>query len=87
LERTKSKSTVENIIKNDDDTFTIVLTYVNKGIVGHPNFQTHYGTNILNVIDNEEGLSLDGEYYTNRIPQTKGRISVKFISKKLKNHF
>ena len=86
-EQTISRSKVESLIKNDDDTFSIVLTYENRGIVNNSNFPPHYGTNILEVIDNDEGKFLIGEYYTSRNPQTRGTMKVKFNSKKLKNHF
>jgi len=86
-ERTISKSKVETIIKNDDNTFSVVLTYENKGIVGNRHFPPHYGTNILDIIINDEGKFIKGEYYTSREPQTKGIITAKFTSNKLKYNF
>ena len=82
-EESPSKSIIEKIVKNDDGSFSLVFTYKNKGISGK--FQSHYGTNILDVIKNKDGTFLKGEYYTNRIPQTQGQMRVKFITHTLKN--
>lgn len=84
-EKTKSESLVETVIKNEDDTYSLVFTYRNHGLNNH--FQEHSGTNILKFIENKEGKFLNGIYYTNREPQTKGEMSVAFISDKLKNDF
>jgi len=84
-EKSPSTSMVETIKKEPDGSYTIVFTYLNKGIPGK--FQEHSGTNILRFIKNDDGQLLKGDYYTNREPQTKGRIKVKFISKKIKNDY
>ena len=84
-EQSESKSLEENIVKNDDDTWSLVFTYQNEGIPATPH--PHYGTNVLRFIQNGEGKFLKGYYYTNRTPQTKGSIEVKFLSNNLKNDF
>jgi hypothetical protein len=84
-EKSPSKSIYETIVKNNDDSFSIVYTYQNEGI---PNkFSPHNGTNILHFIENEDGTFLKGAYYTNREPQTKGIMEVKLVSNKLKNDY
>lgn len=81
-EKSPSKSLVESVIKNDDDSYSLIFTYQNEGVQGC--FQPHSGTNILNYIQNEEGRFLKGIYYTNREPQTKGKMDVKFTTFNLK---
>lgn len=84
-ERSPSSSMVESIIQREDNIYVLVFTYMNHGIPGK--FQEHSGTNILRFIQNNKGQFLKGDYYTNREPQTKGRISVEFISKEFKNDY
>lgn len=85
-EKTPSRSIVETIVENEDDTYSIVFTYKNLGITGK--FPEHYGTNILKVIKNDEGLFLRGDYFTNRFPhQTRGEMYLKFINKQIKNDY
>ena len=85
-EKTPSKSIVETIVKNDDDSFSLVFMYQNSGSPGL--FGPHNGTNILDYICNDEGKFLKGVYYTDREPsQTRGKIEVKYISKNLKNEY
>lgn len=86
-EPSTSKSLVESIIKEGDDCYSLVFTYLNQGIRIHGQGQPHYGTNILKFINNGEGKFLKGYYYTNRAPQTKGVMEVKYQSNKLKNDF
>jgi hypothetical protein len=84
-EPSTSKSLVESIIKEEDDCHSLVFTYQNEGArsLGQP----HSGTNILKFINNGEGKFLKGHYYTNRDPQTKGLMEVKYQSNNLKNDF
>ncbi len=85
-EKTPSKSLIETVVKNDDNTFSLVFNYQNDGILGK--FSPHHGTNILKFIKNSEGQFLKGIYYTNREPyQTRGEMEVKFITNKLKNDY
>lgn len=81
-QKSPSRSIVETIIKESDGSFKIVFTYTNEGIPSL--FQEHSGTNILRFIKNEHGQFLKGIYYTNREPQTKGKMEVKLVSKSLK---
>lgn len=84
-EKTISRSQVERLIKNDDESIGLVFTYQNNGKLGI--FPPHFGTNVLRYIDNEEGKALKGIYYTNREPQTKGEMRLRYHSNKLKNDF
>jgi hypothetical protein len=60
-----------------------LYNYLNEGN-SELNFSPHYGTEVIKLIQNEEGKFLAGRYYTERMPyQTKGRIDLKFINKKL----
>ncbi len=86
-EKTSSKSLVTSIINDDEfDNQKIIFTYLNKGnsLQGIP---PSYGTNILSIIERENELFLEGNYYTDKEPQTKGEMKVKLISKKLKKEF
>lgn len=82
-EYTVSESDVETIKKLDDGSFELHFTYRNKG--EQCKLSDHCGTNILRCYKNEEGQFMEGIYYTNRDPQTKGEIKLKFESKKLKH--
>lgn len=84
-ERTPSESLIESVVKNEDDSYSLVFTYRNHGLAGK--FQEHSGTNILKFIENDEGKFLKGSYYTNREPQTKGEMEVKFVTNKLKKDY
>lgn len=81
-ERSRSVSLIENIRKREDGSYEVVFTYQNYGIQTID--QPHYGTNILRFIQNDSGTYLKGLYYTNRKPQTKGKMEVKFMSNQLK---
>ncbi len=81
-EKTDSKSIVESIVKNEDESYTLVFTYQNKG--NQKSFPPHRGTNVLEIIENNEGKFLKGIYYTNREPQTKGKMELQFVSHVLK---
>lgn len=78
----RSTSKVANIVKNEDETFLLIFTYENKG---SDIFPPHYGTNVLQFIENDKVLN--GTYYTNRIPQTKGHIGVQYVSDELHQEF
>jgi len=84
---THSESKVANIVKEGDDTFSVIFTYENKGTPGNPEFAPHYGTNFLKLIEDGKDKILTGYYYTNRNPQTKGEITVKYINNKLNHEF
>lgn len=86
-EKTESNSIVTSIEKDDTGDLSLVFTYQNNGS-NVLNLPSYYGTNILRINYTKDGIFLDGTYYTNRIPkQTKGEMSVKFISKNLKRKF
>lgn len=78
----RSTSKVANIVKNEDDTFSLIFTYENRG---SDIFPPHYGTNVLQFIEKDKVLN--GTYYTNRIPQTKGEIGVQYVSDELYQEF
>lgn len=78
-----STSIEASIQKKNDGTYRVIYNFQNEG--NHElGFSPHYGTEVLNFIDNSEGKHFIGDYYTNRIPhQTKGKTDLKFISKEL----
>jgi SMODS-associating 2TM, beta-strand rich effector domain len=85
-EKTTSKSIVTSIVSDDFDNQQLVFTYHN---LGNPikGLQPSNGTNILSILERNNSFFLEGIYYTNKEPQTKGELKVKFISKKLKREF
>ncbi|MCG8784421.1 hypothetical protein G1K66_01245 [Tenacibaculum finnmarkense] len=85
-EETKSKSIVTSIVSDDFENQELVFTYSN---LGKPlkGLQESKGTNILSIIECDNNLVLKGSYYTDKEPQTKGEIKVKFKSKKIKRKF
>lgn len=84
---TPSESKVANIVKEDDNSFSLVYTYENKGTQGSDEFSPHYGTNHLKFIDTGKEKILTGYYYTNRNPQTKGEMKVKYINNNSHHEF
>ncbi|MHB1105013.1 MAG: Cap15 family cyclic dinucleotide receptor domain-containing protein [Lutibacter sp.] len=85
-EKTNSKSLVTSIVKDEYKNLSLVFTYHNLGNTVL-DIQPSNGTNILNI-NNVAGVNyLDGNYFTDRIPQTKGKITAKFISKQLNKNF
>lgn len=86
-ELSTSKSLTESITKEEDGCYSIIFNYLNEGTRTHSQGQPHYGTCILKFINNGEGRILQGNYYTNREPQTKGIIEVQYQSNNLKNNF
>lgn len=86
-EKTESNSIVTSIEKDDTGDLSLVFTYQNNGN-NVLNLPYYYGTNVLRIKKTKTDTFLDGIYYTNRTPkQTKGEMSVKFISKNLKRKF
>lgn len=85
-ETTTSKSIVTSIVTDGFENQQLVFTYHNSGnpIKG---LQPSNGTNILSIFERDNNLFLEGIYYTDREPQTKGEMKVKLISKKLKKEF
>lgn len=80
----QSQSQEASIVKGVDGRYSIVLTYYNKGDFSR-NLSSHYGTEVLEIQENEGRITLSGVYYTDRQPcQTKGKISVTQTSKKIK---
>ena len=86
-EKTSSKSLVTSIVSDDDfDNQKLVFTYHNAGN-SLKGLQPSNGTNILSIVERDNYLFLEGIYYTDKQPQTKGEMKVKFISKKIKKEF
>jgi len=86
-EKTTSKSLVTSIVVDDDfNNQKLVFTYQNTGntVKG---LQPSNGTNILSIKVRNDELFLEGLYYTDKEPQTKGEMKVKLISKQLKKEF
>jgi len=79
----KSISIEASIMKEKDGTYSLIYNYLNDGSF-ELGFCPHYGTEVLKLIENGEGKYLIGKYYTERIPfQTRGKIEMKYINKKL----
>ena len=85
-EKTTSKSMVTSIITDDFENQQLVFTYHNSGN-SLKGLEPSNGTNILSIIERDNHFSLEGIYYTNKEPQTKGEMNVKFETKKLKRKF
>lgn len=85
-EVTKSESIVTSIVSDDFENQKLVFTYHNSGN-NLKSLQSSNGTNILSIIKRDNNLFLEGLYYTDKEPQTKGEMKVKFESKKLKRKF
>ncbi len=85
-EKSNSKSLVSSISSDEFENQSLVFTYHNSGNT-IKNIQPSNGTNILSIIERDKDIFLEGVYYTDRVPQTKGAMKVKLISKKLKRKF
>ncbi|XRE44941.1 hypothetical protein ACIVBQ_003145 [Tenacibaculum discolor] len=85
-EKTTSKSLVTSIVSDEFDNQQLVFTYHNSGN-SVKDLQPSNGTNILSIIERENNIFLEGVYYTDKTPQTKGEMKLKLISKKLKKEF
>jgi predicted pore-forming effector associated with SMODS systems len=85
-EKTESFSLVSSVIENDAEEQKLIFTYHNKGnqILKMPPYN---GTNILSIKNQDNKIILEGEYYTDRNPQTKGIIRVELKTKQLKKEF
>lgn len=85
-EKTTSKSLITSIVSDEFENQQLVFTYHNSG---NPvkNLQPSNGTNILSIIERENDIFLEGVYYTDKTPQTKGEMKLKFLSKQLKKEF
>lgn len=80
----QSQSQEASVVKGVDGRYSIVLTYLNKGDSSQK-FSPHYGTEVLEILEVQGKISLNGVYYTDRQPfQTKGKILVTRTSKKTK---
>lgn len=80
---TKSASINANIYLGSDGIHYLTHTYLNNGN-SEKGFAPYFGTENLQLIENETGKYLIGNYYTERIPyQTKGKINLNFTSNKL----
>lgn len=84
--QSSEKTTSKSIVTDDFENKQLVFTYHNSGnsIKG---LQPSNGTNILSIIERDNNFFLEGIYYTNKEPQTKGEMKVKFITKKIKKEF
>jgi hypothetical protein len=79
----KSTSIEASIVKEKDGSYSLIYNYLNEGNF-ELGFSPHYGTEVLKLIENRVGKHLIGKYYTERLPfQTKGKIEMRFINKKL----
>ncbi len=79
---TKSTST-EAFIKTDESgEQTLYFYYHNRGSrKDGDTLNQHDGMTVLEINANSDGIELDGYYFTNRSPQTKGCMKLKKITK------
>jgi hypothetical protein len=86
-ERSYSKSVSEVIHDDEDNEHQLLFTYYNYGL-DDKKLSSHEGFNHLKVIRKKKNtIKLKGHYFTNREPQTRGEISVKFESNIRKKRF
>lgn len=78
----KSESKLISLSKDEFNNLSIFMNYHNKGN-SILNIPEHFGTNVLEYHNGQ----LEGYYYTNKSPQTKGAMKAKYISNKLKKSF
>ncbi len=73
----------EALLRFDDHgDHQLIFIYRNEGSnLSGDSLGEHQGTNVLTVIRALDGIRLRGFYYTNREPQTKGRIEVRRLPK------
>lgn len=83
-----TNNTEVSVIKEEDDTFKLVYSYLNDGNQ-QESLNMHYGTEVIKFINDNGKQSLSGYYYTNRLPfQTKGKFkNLKYINNNLKHEF
>jgi len=71
----------------DGQHYRIIYQYLNEGNQQH-DFHPHFGTDVLKFIKDGNKKILSGQYYTNRIPQTRGEyIDLKWVSNNQKDDF
>lgn len=80
-EITKSYSNNEDIELQKDGTFKISFAFKNDGVEVSSSINEHKGFCILQTNKNKKVL--EGVYFTNRDPATKGQIKVEYQSSKL----
>ena len=79
----KSTSIEAHICKHKDGNFKLIYNYLNEGDIAQ-GFPPHYGTEVIELIKEATYKSLEGKYYTDRLPfQTRGYLSLNFVTKKL----
>jgi len=81
-----SESSVYNILTNELKS-TFYLGYLWEGKAGKNSSIKFAGFTILKLIENKGNRKLTGTYFTDREPQTKGKITVHWKSKQLKKEF
>lgn len=86
--RKSSKSESKNVmITKSVDGQHFTLTY-NYGDIGVLKKGGHHGTTILKLIKKEDETFIEGGYYTNRNPQTRGEfVSLKRVSRETNHPF
>jgi hypothetical protein len=81
---------VEIATDDSEENFTLCSFWQSDSAeISHRNIpkSIFYGHSALQLFENETPKKLCGTYFTNREPQTKGRIEVDWISFELKNKF
>ncbi len=70
----------------DENHFQLIYNYLNEGST-EQGFPTHFGTEIIKIIGKGNKKKVIGRYFTEREPQTKGEINLKWVSDNLEHEF
>lgn len=80
---TKSRSRVASILTDELGDHQLYFYYHNRGsCMSHDTLNAHDGMNVLDIVNENGSIRLEGYYFTNRDPQTKGCITVTRTSKR-----
>lgn len=74
---TRSESKMAFLVSDNVYNHTLCIYYHNKGSEkAGDTLEQHDGMNVLEIRRNKQGITLEGGYFTNRSPQTRGCIKV-----------
>lgn len=78
---TKSRSRVASILTDELGDHQLYFYYHNRGsCMSHDTLNAHDGMNVLDIVNENGSIRLEGYYFTNRDPQTKGCMTVTRLS-------
>ncbi len=69
--------------------YNLIVTWTcrTKNTTNLDEFEEFHGTSIYDIVNGDDGLYLEDDYFTRRTPQTAGRSRLYFVSKELKYGF